>query len=67
MTRSDDVDPSQAPYLSEEPGRPDFDYSLPPADDGVIVDYGSSGASTGESGEDEDDAGPPPQELPSPR
>lgn len=54
LTRSDDVDPSEAPYLNEEQGRPssDFDYSLAPSDDGVIVDYSDTGSSSAESGED---------------
>ena len=66
LTRSDDVDPSEAPYLNEEQGQPssDFDYSVPPSNDGVIVDYGDTGSSAGESGEGEDEAEPPTDAYP---
>lgn len=58
VTRSDDVDPSEAPYLNEEYGMPSDDES---------ADYSASvnGAGSGESGlgEDDDD-GPPGAPVP---
>ncbi len=52
LTRSDDVDPSEAPYLNEEQGRPSNspDYAAVPEDSDV--DDGSDGAGSGEAGAD---------------
>jgi hypothetical protein len=65
-TRSDDVDPSEAPYLNDEYGRPSSgrEYSLPPTDDGTINDQGDTGASSGENGEGEEAPPLPPDALP---
>jgi hypothetical protein len=66
LTRSDDVDPSQAPYLNDEQGRPSSDdYAHAPDSDGIIIDRGSDGESSGESGVGPDEEAPPP-DLPSP-
>jgi hypothetical protein len=66
VTRSDDVDPSEAPYLNDEYGTPSsgLEYSQPSTDDGTIVDYGDTGASSGESGEGEEAPPLPPDALP---
>ncbi len=53
LTRSDDVDPSEAPYLNEEQGRPSTssDYYVAAPED-PDVDDGSDGGSSGEAGAD---------------
>jgi len=68
MTRGDD-DPNEAPYLNDEYGTPSsqLEYSLPPSDDGTIIDYGDTGASSGESGEGEEAPPIPPDALPPPQ
>ena len=64
VTRSDDGDPLEAPYVNEEGGQPsEFDPSLPATNDGIVVDDGSTGAGSGESGEDSD-LRPPPEGSP---
>ncbi len=68
LTRSDDVDPREAPYLNDEQGRPSADdYARAPEADGIIIERGDEGAGSGESGEGpsedapESDAPPPPR------
>jgi hypothetical protein len=64
VTRTDDVDPSEAPYVNEEQGQPsEFDPSLPATNDGIVIDDGSTGAGSGESGEGTD-LRPPPDNSP---
>jgi hypothetical protein len=63
MTRTDDVDPSEAPYMNEEQGQPsEFEPSLTGPNDGIIVDDGGTGEGSGESGEGTDL--PPPPDAP---
>lgn len=60
LTRSDDVDPSEAPYLNEEQGQPSSDdYARAPDADGIIIERGDEGAGSGESGEGPDEEAPP--------
>ncbi len=66
LTRSDDVDPSEAPYLNDEQGRPSADdYARAPDTDGSIIERGDDGASSGESGEGPSEDAPE-SETPSP-
>jgi hypothetical protein len=63
FTRTDDVDPSEAPYMNEELGQPsDSEPSLTGPNDGIIVDDGGTGEGSGESGEGTDL--PPPPDTP---
>ena len=64
VTRTDDGAPPEAPYVNEEGGQPsEFDPSLPTTNDGIVIDDGSTGAGSGESGEDSD-LRPPPEGSP---